>query len=255
MIHSSAIVSDQARLHESVEVGPFAIIEGEVEIGANTVIESHAVIKGPCRIGTDNHIFSHAVVGEVPQDLKFAGERTFLEIGDRNRIREFSTIHRGTAGGGGLTRLGSDILVMAYAHIAHDCLVGDHVILANAASLAGHVEVGEHAIFGGFAVAHQFCHIGAHAFIGGFSKVSKDVVPFVMADGARARAIGLNKEGLKRRGFSGETITLLNRCFRQLVKRQGDDLVWTEFEQAAETEPALAEMLDFIRESERGITR
>ncbi len=255
MIHPSAIVSDEARLHDSVQVGPFAIIEGEVEIGADTIVESHAVIKGPCRIGTNNHIFSHAVVGEVPQDLKFAGERTFLEIGDRNRIREFSTIHRGTAGGGGLTRLGSDILVMAYAHVAHDCLVGDHVILANAASLAGHCEVGEHAIFGGFAVAHQFCHIGAHAFIGGFSKVSKDVVPFVMADGARARAIGLNKEGLKRRGFSPETITLLNRCFRQLVKRQGDDLVWTEFEQAAETEPALAEMLDFIRDSERGITR
>ncbi|MFO7809340.1 acyl-ACP--UDP-N-acetylglucosamine O-acyltransferase [Guyparkeria sp.] len=255
MIHSSAIISDEASLHENVRVGPFTVIEGEVEIGANTIIESHTVIKGPCRIGTDNHIFSHAVVGEVPQDLKFAGERTFLQIGDRNRIREFSTIHRGTAGGGGLTRLGSDILVMAYAHVAHDCLVGDHVILANAASLAGHVEVGEHAIFGGFAVAHQFCHIGAHAFIGGFSKVSKDVVPFVMADGARARAIGLNKEGLKRRGFSAETITLLNRCFRQLVKRQGDDLVWTEFEQAAETEPALSEMLDFIRESERGITR
>ena len=255
MIHSTAIISEKARLHGSVSVGPFAIIEGEVEIGANTVVESHAVIKGPCRIGLDNHIFSHAVVGEVPQDLKYAGERTFLEIGDRNRIREFSTIHRGTGGGGGLTRLGSDILVMAYAHVAHDCLVGDHVILANAASLAGHVEVGEYAIFGGFAVAHQFCHIGAHAFIGGFSKVSKDVVPFVMADGARARAIGLNKEGLKRRGFSQETITLLNRCFRQLVKRQGDDLAWTEFEQAAETEPALAEMLDFIRESDRGITR
>ena len=255
MIHPSAIISDEARLHDSVQVGPFAIIEGEVEIGANTVVDSHAVIKGPCRIGTDNHIFSHAVVGEVPQDLKFAGERSVLEIGHRNRIREFSTIHRGTAGGGGLTRLGSDILVMAYAHVAHDCLVGDHVILANAASLAGHVEVGEHAIFGGFAVAHQFCRIGSHAFIGGFSKVSKDVVPFVMADGARARAIGLNKEGMKRRGFSPETIMLLNRCFRQLVKRQGDDLVWTEFEQAAETEPALAEMLDFIRESERGITR
>ena len=255
MIHPSAIISDEARLHESVSVGPFAIIEGEVEIGANTVVESHAVIKGPCRIGEDNHIFSHAVVGEVPQDLKYAGERTFLEIGDRNRIREFSTIHRGTGGGGGLTRLGSDILVMAYAHVAHDCLVGDHVILANAASLAGHVEVGEYAILGGFAVAHQFCHIGPHAFIGGFSKVSKDVVPFVMADGARARAIGLNKEGLKRRGFSQETITLLNRCFRQLVKRQGDDLAWTEFEQAAETEPALAEMLDFIRDSDRGITR
>lgn len=255
MIHPTAIISDEVRLHESVAVGPFAILEGEIEIGANTVVESHAVIKGPCRIGADNHIFSHAVIGEVPQDLKFAGERTFLEIGDRNRIREFSTIHRGTAGGGGLTRLGSDILLMAYAHIAHDCLIGDHAILANAASLAGHVEVGEHAILGGFAVAHQFCRIGAHAFIGGFSKVSKDVVPFVMADGARARAIGLNKEGLKRRGFSQETITLLNRCFRQLVKRQGDDLAWAEFEQAAETDPALAEMLDFIRGSERGITR
>ncbi|HZJ81636.1 MAG TPA: acyl-ACP--UDP-N-acetylglucosamine O-acyltransferase [Guyparkeria sp.] len=255
MIHPTAIISDEVRLHESVAVGPFAILEGEIEIGANTVVGSHAVIKGPCRIGADNHIFSHAVVGEVPQDLKFAGERTFLEIGDRNRIREFSTIHRGTAGGGGLTRLGSDILLMAYAHIAHDCLIGDHAILANAASLAGHVEVGEHAILGGFAVAHQFCRIGAHAFIGGFSKVSKDVVPFVMADGARARAIGLNKEGLKRRGFSQETITLLNRCFRQLVKRQGDGQAWAEFELAAKADPALAEMLEFIRDSERGITR
>jgi len=255
VIHPTAIISDEVRLHESVAVGPFAILEGEIEIGANTVVESHAVIKGPCRIGADNHIFSHAVIGEVPQDLKFAGERTFLEIGDRNRIREFSTIHRGTAGGGGLTRLGSDILLMAYAHIAHDCLIGDHAILANAASLAGHVEVGEHAILGGFAVAHQFCRIGAHAFIGGFSKVSKDVVPFVMADGARARAIGLNKEGLKRRGFSQKTITLLNRCFRQLVKRQGDGQAWAEFELAAKADPALAEMLGFIRDSERGITR
>ncbi|MFW6322051.1 MAG: acyl-ACP--UDP-N-acetylglucosamine O-acyltransferase [Guyparkeria sp.] len=255
MIHPTAIISDEARLDETVSVGPYAIIEGEVEIGANTVIDSHTVIKGPCRIGADNHIFSHAVVGEVPQDLKFSGERSFLEIGDRNRIREHVTMNCGTEGGGGMTRLGSDILMMAYAHVAHDCMVGDHVILANAASLAGHVEVGEYAIFGGFAVAHQFCHVGAHAFVGGFSKISKDVVPYVMADGARARAIGLNKEGLRRRGFSAESISLLNRCFRQLVKRQGDELVWTEFEQAAETEPALAEMLAFIRESERGITR
>ena len=255
MIHPTAIISDEARLDDSVSVGPYAIIEGEVEIGPRTVIDAHAVIKGPCRIGADNHIFSHSVIGEVPQDLKFAGERSSVEIGDRNRIREFSTIHRGTAGGGGVTRLNSDILMMAYSHVAHDCQVGNHVILANAASLAGHVEVGDHAIFGGFAVAHQFCHVGAHAFIGGFSKISKDVVPYVMADGARARAIGLNKEGLKRRGFSAETISLLNRCFRQLVKRQGDDLVWTEFEQAAESEPALAEMLEFIRGSERGITR
>jgi UDP-N-acetylglucosamine acyltransferase len=255
VIHPTAIISDEARLDPSVSVGPYAIIEGEVEIGANTLVDAHSVIKGPCRIGVDNHVFSHAVIGEVPQDLKFAGERSWVKIGDRNRIREFTTIHRGTTGGGALTRLGSDILMMAYAHIAHDCQIGDHVILANAASLAGHVEVGDHAIFGGFAVAHQFCRVGAHAFIGGFSKISKDVVPFVMADGARARAIGLNKEGLRRRGFSAETISLLNRCFRQLVKRQGDELVWTEFEQAAETDPALAQMLEFIRGSERGITR
>ena len=255
MIHPTALISPEATLDSTVRVGPFVVIEGAVEIGANTQIDSHSVIKGPCRIGQDNHIFSHAVVGEVPQDLKFQGEYSLLDIGDRNQIREFSSIHRGTEGGGGVTRLGSDNLVMAYAHIAHDCQIGDHVILANAASLAGHVTVGDYAIFGGFAVAHQFCRIGAHAFIGGFSKLSKDVPPFVMADGARARSIGLNKEGLRRRNFSPETITLLNRCFRQLVKKQGDDMVWAEFEQAAENEPALQQMLDFIRASERGIAR
>ncbi|HQT43613.1 MAG TPA: acyl-ACP--UDP-N-acetylglucosamine O-acyltransferase [Halothiobacillus sp.] len=255
MIHPTAIISSEATLDPSVRVGPFVVIEGAVEIAANTRIDSHSVIKGPCRIGQENHIFSHVVLGEIPQDLKFHGEYSILEIGDRNQIREFSSIHRGTEGGGGTTHIGSDTLVMAYAHIAHDCHIGDYVILANAASLAGHVTVGDYAILGGFAVAHQFCRIGAHAFIGGFSKLSKDVPPFVMADGARARSIGLNKEGLKRRNFSVETIALLNRCFRQLVKKQGDDMMWAEFEQAAETEPALQQMLDFIRSSERGITR
>lgn len=255
MIHPTAIISAEATLDPSVRVGPYVVIEGAVEIAANTQIDSHSVIKGSCRIGRDNHIFSHAVLGEVPQDLKFKGEHALLEIGDRNQIREFSSLHRGTEGGGGVTRVGSDNLIMAYAHIAHDCQIGDHVILANAASLAGHVTVGDFAIFGGFAVAHQFCRIGAHAFIGGFSKLSKDVPPFVMADGARARSIGLNKEGLKRRNFLPETITLLNRCFRQLVKKQGDDMVWAEFEQAAEHDAALKQMLEFIRTSERGIAR
>ena len=255
MIHPAAVISPEAQIDPSVVIGPYVVIEGAVEIGAGTRIDSHSVIKGPCRIGENNHIYSHAVLGEVPQDLKFRGEYSVLEIGDRNQIREFSSIHRGTQGGGGITRIGSDTLIMAYAHIAHDCQISDHVILANAASLAGHVTVGEHAIFGGFSVAHQFCRIGAHAFIGGFSKLSKDVPPFVMADGARARSIGLNKEGLKRRHFGAETISLLNRCFRQLVKKQGDDMVWAEFEQVAETEPALKQMLDFIRSSERGITR
>lgn len=255
MIHPTAVISPEVILAPDVHVGPYVVIEGKVEIGAGTRIDSHAVIKGPCRIGRDNHIFSHAVLGEVPQDLKFQGEESWLEIGDRNRIREFSSIHRGTAGGGGVTRIGSDTLIMVSAHIAHDCQIGDHVILANAASLAGHVIVGDHAIFGGFAVAHQFCRIGAHAFIGGFSKLSKDVPPFVMADGARARSVGLNKEGLKRRHFSAETTALLNRCFRQLVKKQGDEKTWAEFEQAAIKEPVLKQMLDFIKQSKRGITR
>ena len=255
MIHPTAIIAPEAQLDPGVIVGPFVVIDGAVQIGAGTRIDSHAVVKGPCRIGRDNHIFSHAVLGEIPQDLKFSGEDSWLEIGDRNQFREFSTVHRGTEGGGGVTRIGSDSLFMAYAHVAHDCQIGSHVILANAASLAGHAEVGDHAIFGGFAVAHQFCRIGAHAFIGGFSKISKDVPPFVMVDGARARAIGLNKEGLRRRGFSAETLTVLGRCFRQLVKKQGDEMVWAEFEQAAATEPALQQMLDFIRASTRGITR
>lgn len=255
MIHQTAVISEDAKLHPSVAVGPFVVIEGDVEIGANTRVDAHSIIRGPVRIGADNHIFSHVVVGEIPQDLKFAGENTMLEIGDRNRIREFATLHRGTAGGGGLTRVGNDTLIMAYAHIAHDCMVGNNVILANAASLAGHVEVGESAILGGFAVAHQFCRIGAHSFVGGFSKLSKDVVPFVMADGPRARAVGLNKEGLKRRGFGTETIGSLNRCFRQLVKRQGDEHTWRSFEREAEHESALRLMLEFIQSSERGITR
>ncbi len=255
MIDSRAVISDEAKLDPSVEVGPYAIIEGAVEIGPGTRIGPHSVIKGPCRIGRDNQIFSHAVIGEIPQDLKFHGEESWVVIGDNNQIREFSTIHRGTEGGGSVTRIGSGNLIMAYAHVAHDCQIGDHVILANAASLAGHVTVGDYAIFGGFSVAHQFCRIGAHAFIGGFSKLSKDVPPYVMVDGARARAVGLNKEGLRRRNFSNDTITLLNRCFRKLVKRQGDETVWQEFEEAAKTDEALAEMLNFIRSSERGITR
>lgn len=255
MIHPTAVISEQAQLDPSVTVGPFVVIDGHVEIGANTRIDAHTIIRGPVRIGADNHIFSHVVVGEIPQDLKFSGEETWLEIGDRNRIREFATIHRGTADGGGLTRVGNDTLIMAYAHIAHDCMVGNNVILSNAASLAGHVEVGESAILGGFSVAHQFCRIGAHSFIGGFSKLSKDVVPFVMADGPRARAVGLNKEGLKRRGFGTDTINLLNRCFRQLVKRQGDEHTWCEFEREAEHNAALRLMLEFIQTSDRGITR
>ncbi|MGC9457302.1 MAG: acyl-ACP--UDP-N-acetylglucosamine O-acyltransferase [Halothiobacillaceae bacterium] len=256
MIDSRAIVSDEARIDPSVKIGPFAIIEGEVEIGRGTVIGPHAVIKGPCRIGEDNEIFQFAVVGEVPQDLKFRGEHSLLEIGDRNRIREFSSLHRGTEGGGGLTRIGSDNLLMAYTHVAHDCQIGNQVILANAASLAGHVVVEDHAILGGFAVVHQFCRIGAHAFIGGATKITQDVAPYVMVDGARARAVSLNKEGLRRRGFGAEELAALHKAFKWVVKsRPVDDAQWAELDRMAESSAAVAHLLDFVRNSERGIVR
>ncbi|MEW5823929.1 MAG: acyl-ACP--UDP-N-acetylglucosamine O-acyltransferase [Pseudomonadota bacterium] len=256
MIDPRAIIHPQARLHESVTVGPFSVIDADVEIGEGTTIGPHVVIKGPCRIGRENHIFQFSSLGEVPQDLKFHGEYSLLEIGDRNSIREFTTLHRGTEGGGGVTRIGSDNLLMAYAHVAHDCVIGNHVILANAASLAGHVHVEDHAILGGFAVVHQFCHIGAHCFVGGFSKVSQDVAPFLMVDGARARAVGLNKEGLKRRGFTPETLSLLTRAFKRLVKsRPTSEGEWAEIDAMALESPEVAQFLEFIRASKRGIVR
>ncbi len=206
MIHSHALVDSSAQVADDVTIGPFSVIGADVEIGAGTVIESHVVINGPTKIGKDNHIFQFASVGERPQDLKYNNEVTQLVIGDRNKIREYATLHRGTVDDEGLTTVGNDNLFMISSHVAHDCRIGNNVIMANSASLAGHVEVGDYAILGGFTTVHQFTRIGAHCFTGFASAIDRDVLPFFTVAGNRARAFAINKEGLKRRGYSVEAI-------------------------------------------------
>jgi len=212
VIHPSAIVDPQASVHESCSIGPFAVIGADVVIGAGNTIGPHTVITGPTTIGKDNHIFQFASIGADPQDLKFDGSDSRLEIGSRNKIREFVTVNRGTTGGGGLTRIGDDNLLMAYVHIAHDCLIDNHAIFANSASLAGHVTVGDYAILGGFSLVHQFSRVGEHSFSGMGSVINKDVPPYVLVSGHFAESKGINKEGMKRRGFSAEEILCRGRA-------------------------------------------
>ena len=254
MIHATAIIDPAAQLADDVEVGPYSIIGPQVEIGAGTVIGPHAVIMGPCRIGRGNRIFQFASVGEVPQDKKYAGEPTTLEIGDENVIREYVTISRGTITGLGKTVIGSDNLFMAYTHVAHDCIVGDHCVLANAASLAGHVEIGDHTILGGFTLVHQFTRIGAHAFAGMGSIIGQDVPPFSTVAGNRAKVIGINKEGLKRSGFSPELIRALHKSFRELVKSRGPKQeVYKNLEPLRAEFAEVEVFVNFIENSKRGI--
>jgi UDP-N-acetylglucosamine acyltransferase len=255
MIDPRAVIHPKARIGENVSIGPFTVIGADVEIGDGCWIAPHVVINGPTRIGRDNRIFQFASVGEAPQDLKYNGEPTRLEIGDRNTIREGSTIHRGTVQGQGVTVIGNDNLFMATTHVAHDCVIGNHVIMANAASLAGHVVVEDWAILSGFSVVHQFCRIGAHCFAGGATKITQDVPPYVMVDGARARAIGINKNGLKRRNFSEETIRELHRAFKLVIRNRPTKENWDEAEEMAATCPEVRQFLDFIRASQRGIVR
>jgi len=207
LIDEKAVVSPDAHVHESAYVGPYAVVGPAVEIGAGTRIEGHAVIKGPTTIGENNHIFQFASIGDDPQDKKYHGEQTRLVVGNGNTIREYCTINRGTIQDQGITRVGDDNWLMAYTHIAHDCVVGDHTIFANNASIAGHVHVGDYAILGGFTGVHQFYRVGAHSITGAGSIVKQDVPPFVMASGNPAKPYGLNVEGLKRRGFAASTIT------------------------------------------------
>lgn len=256
MIHPTALIDATARIGERVEVGPYAIIGAEVEIGDGCRIGPHAVISGPTRIGRDNVIHAHATVGNDPQDKKFAGERTELLVGDGNTIFEFTTISRGTADGGGLTRIGDHNWIMAYVHIAHDCVVGDHCILANNATLAGHAELGDWAILGGFAGIHQFCKIGAHAFIGMGSLVNADVPPFVMVADKYAAPRGINAEGLKRRGFDAERIAAIKRAYRALYL-SGKPLAEVRGQLAAGAADSqdVQLMLDFIEHSGRGLLR
>lgn len=254
MIHETAIVDASARLATDVSVGPYSIIGADVEIGSGTVIGPHVVISGPTRIGRDNRIFQFASVGEGPQDKKYAGEPTWLEIGDRNVIRESTTINRGTVGGIEKTVIGNDNLIMAYSHIAHDCIVGSHTVFANGASLAGHVSVGDYAILGGYTLVHQFTEIGANSFCGFGSVVAQDIPPFSTAAGTRARVIGINKEGLKRKGFSPETIRALHKSFRELLKSsQSKQQVFENLQPLCDEFPEVAEFVRFVRESKRGI--
>lgn len=256
LIHPSAIVDPSARLDEGVEVGPYAVIGSRVEIGAGTSIGPHVVIRGPTRIGRDNRIFQFASVGEDPQDKKYGGEETWLTIGDRNRIREFVTINRGTVQDQGVTSIGSDNLLMAYVHVAHDCRIGDHVIMANAASLGGHVPVQDWAILGGFTIVHQFCRIGSHSFSAMGSVLTKDVPPYVMVGGHPAEPKGINTEGLRRRGFGDEPIAAIKRAYRTLYLAglKLDD-ARSQIEALAQSTPELRAMAAFLSESGRSVVR
>lgn len=256
MIHPSAIIDPTAELADDVVIGPYVVIGEHVKIGSGTRVGAHTVIERWTEIGRDNQIFQLASVGAAPQDLKYAGDETYLKIGDRNKIREFSTLHRGTVEGGGQTLIGNDNLFMAYSHVAHDCIVHNHTVLANGATLAGHVELEDYAIMGGLAAVHQFCRVGCHTMISGGSMVAQDVPPYTVAQGDRAKTMGLNLIGLKRRGFAAETLRALKQAYR-LIFRSG--LRLEEALQQIEAEltmtPELEHFVQFIKDSQRGIAR
>ncbi len=256
MIHSTAIVSDSATIADDVQIGPYSIIGDNVAIGRGTRIDSHVVVNGPTTIGEDNHIYQFASIGDDPQDKKYADEPTTLKIGDRNTIREFCTISRGTTQDTGETILGDDNWIMAYVHIAHDCVIGNKTIMANNATLAGHVHVGDWVIFGGFSGAHQFCKVGAHSFVGMYAGVNRDVPAYVTVSGTPGAPRGINSEGLKRRDFSAEQIRNIKDAYR-LVYRKGLKLSEAIDEIAArcESQPELELFLDSLRSSDRGIVR
>ena len=256
MIHETAIISDSAEIADDVDIGPFSIIGEHVEIGSGTRIDSHVVINGPTTIGKENHIYQFASIGDDPQDKKYANEPTTLKIGDRNTIREFCTISRGTSQDRGETIIGDDNWIMAYVHIAHDCVIGDKTIMANNATLAGHVHVGDWAIFGGFSGVHQFCRIGAHAFLGMYAGVNRDVPAYTMVSGSPAVPRGINSEGLKRRGFTADEIRNIKGAYR-LVYRQGLKLAEAidEIAKRAESQPEIKVLLESLRSSERGLIR
>ncbi len=255
MIHDTAIVDASARIAVGVKIGAYSVIGASVEIDTGTVIGPHVVIMGPSRIGRDNQIFQFASIGDAPQDKKYQGEPTSLTIGDRNVIREYVTLNRGTTEGDGKTLIGSDNLFMAYSHVAHDCIVGNHTVFANAASLSGHVEVGDYATLGGFTSVHQFTRIGARAFCGLGSVITQDIPPFSTAAGNRARVIGINKEGLKRKGFAPELIRALHKSFRELLKTRGSRQdAFENLKPLCEKHPEVEHFVEFIRTSKRGIS-
>jgi len=255
-IDPRAVVDPSAKLADDVTVGPFTVIGPNVEVGSGSRIGPHVVINGPTRIGCDNRIFQFASIGEEKKKKKYHGEASLLEIGDRNTIREFSTINRGTEDGGGITRLGNDNWLMAYIHIAHDSLIGNNVTMANGASLAGHVTIDDYAILGGFTLVHQFCAIGQSAFCGMGSAISKDIPPYVLVSGNPAQPYGVNTEGLKRLGFDSDIIRNLKEAYK-VIYRSGltvDDAI-SRLRELAEKTPEIEALITFLNQSSRGILR
>ncbi len=256
-VHPSAIVHAKARIAESAEIGPFCVIGEDVEIGGRTRLLAHVYVEGPITIGEENVFQPYSTVGVAPQDLKYQGERSQTRIGSRNLIREFVTIHRGTAGGGSLTSLGDDNLLQAYAHIAHDCHVGSHCILAHGATLGGHVTVEDWAVVGAHCGVHQFCRVGAHCYIGGYSVITQDVLPYSLVVTERgAQLFGVNKVGLERRGFDKEAIQGLHKAFRSLTKSGlNTEQAVERIREEVRTEETLTRVLEFIASAERGIVK
>ncbi len=255
-IHETAIVSPSARIGSDCRIGPFCIVGEAVSLGNAVVLDSHVVVDGDTAIGDETRVFPFVSIGLAPQDLKYAGEPTSTEIGKRNQIREFVTIHRGTSGGGGVTRIGNDNLLMAQAHVAHDCTIGNEVIMANAATLAGHVEIADRANVGAYSGVHQFCRVGVEAFVGGYSVVVKDAPPFAIIQGNHAKCYGLNRVGMKRRGYSPETIKKLSHAFHLLLSAklnttQAVERIREEISDCREVDL----LVEFIETSKRGVVK
>lgn len=252
-IHPTAIVDDSATIAASASVGPYTVVGPDVEIGERVRVGPHVLIERDTRVGDDAWVSKGAVLGTDPQDLKYAGERTFLEIGPRTRIREFATLNRGSAASG-LTSIGADCLIMAYVHVAHDCRIGDQVVLANAVNMGGHVEIADWAIVGGMTPIHQFVRIGRHSMVGGASRAAQDVPPFTIASGSPCHLVGINRVGLRRRGFSADSIRALRRAYREIFRSEANAGAATEaFDLDGATEE-VAELVSFLRASERGVT-
>ena len=256
LIAPSAIIDSRAELADSVSVGAFSVIGADVKIDAGTVIGSHVVIKGPTSIGKDNRIYQFTSIGEDPQDKKYANEITRLEIGDRNTIREFTSMHRGTIQDHSVTQIGNDNLFMAYTHVAHDCIIGDHVIMANGASLAGHVHLHSHAILGGFTLVHQFTQVGQYSFAAMGSAITQDIPPFIMVGGKPTRPHGINSVGMERNGVTAEDVRLIRNAYKIIYKMnlRLEDAIEQLVELATDSKE-LAEMVDFLRNVRRGILR
>ena len=255
-IHDRAVVSPSAVIGSGTHVGPFCVIGDEAVIGDDVRLDSHVVIDGRTTVGNGTHVFPFASIGQAPQDLKYGGEPTAVEIGERNHIREFVTIHRGTAGGGGVTRIGNDNLLMAQAHVAHDCQLGSNIIMANAATLAGHVEIADRASVGAYSGVHQFCRVGFEAFVGGYSVVVKDAPPFAIIQGNHAKCYGLNRIGLRRRGYPKETIEKLGHAYHlylssKLNTTQALKRIHDEIDECPEVDM----LVEFIETSKRGVVK